>query len=73
MPPIIDASEHKGFKSRSDSMAPLITVVFPETVAERPTCPKCGNVMRWFGLHRTRMIRIDIHSNVPRVTTMATF
>jgi predicted RNA-binding Zn-ribbon protein involved in translation (DUF1610 family) len=27
-------------------MAPFITVASPETVAERPTCPKCGNVMR---------------------------
>ena len=27
-------------------MVPFITVAFPESVAERPTCPRCGNVMR---------------------------
>ena len=27
-------------------MVPFITVAFPESVAERPGCPKCGNMMR---------------------------
>ena len=27
-------------------MVPFITVAFPEKVAERPGCPKCGSIMR---------------------------
>ena len=46
-------------------MVPFITVAFPESVAERPGCPKCGNTMRliWTTPNKDDQDRLSVCKN----------